>query len=63
MRADMDFDLRVPRNFKICVDVYDPKDHWKKRPVELLRNPQNTEFCQKMKLVDPFTVFKGTVII
>ena len=61
MRADMDFDLRIPRNFKICVDVYDPKDHWKKRPVELLRNPQNTEFCQKMKLVDPFTVFKGTV--
>ena len=58
MRADFDFDLRVPRNFKISVDVYEPKEHWQQRPVELLRNPQNTDFCQRMKLVDPFTVFK-----
>ena len=59
MRADLDFDLRIPRNFKITVDVYDPREHWKNRPVEMLRNPQNTEFCERMGLVDPFTVFKG----
>ena len=58
MKADWDFDLRIPRNFQITVDIYDPKDHWKTRPVELLRNPQNTKFCEKMRLVDPFTVFK-----
>ena len=54
----MDFNLRIPRNFRTTVDLYNPKEHWKKRPVELLRNPQNTEFCEKLGLVDPFTVFK-----
>lgn len=58
IRADFDFNLRIPRNFRTTVDLYNPKEHWKKRPVELLRNPQNTEFCAKMGLVDPFTVFK-----
>ena len=63
MRADLDFDLRIPRNFKITVDVYDPREHWKNRPVEMLRNPQNTEFCERMGLVDPFTVFKGLLAL
>lgn len=58
IRADMDFTLEIPRNFNITVDLYNPKEHWKMRPVELFRNPQNTELCQKLRLVDPFTVFK-----
>jgi len=58
VRADLDFNLHIPRNFRTTVDLYNPKEHWKKRPVELLRNPQNTEFCAKLGLVDPFTVFK-----
>jgi len=58
VRADMDFTMEIPKNFKVTVDMYNPKEHWKQRPVELFRNTQNTEFCQKLRLVDPFTVFK-----
>ena len=54
----MDFTMEIPKNFKVTVDMYNPKEHWKQRPVELFRNSQNTEFCQKLRLVDPFTVFK-----
>ena len=55
----MNNDLKVPLNFVKTVEPYDPESSSRKvEPPTLRKNPQTTEFCNKLEIDDPVALLQ-----